>query len=243
MNFTFENLRKFLEVVSHYRTWRFCDWNGEPGILLRHDIDLYLQPVEQIAALEAEAGVAATIFVMTTSDFYNVSSKQSRHLLRSLNDNGFEIGLHFDPTVYGAATTAELSGRAKDEARIIEDAIGTPVSSLSLHNPSIMNGIIQIDGFVNTYDPRYFIQDTYVSDSRHTFRRDPFDIIRQAESKVVQVLLHPFQYSENGGSYRDLFQAYAEHVIHTVDDDFAKNSAYVDELPEGLAPRLRWDTN
>ena len=43
-------------------------------MILRHDVDLSLDAALRMAELEAEAGAAATYFLMTRSEFYNLDS-------------------------------------------------------------------------------------------------------------------------------------------------------------------------
>ncbi|MGZ4395766.1 MAG: hypothetical protein ACXVZ2_10440, partial [Gaiellaceae bacterium] len=71
-----EHYRELLEAIraGGYR-FAFFDRPPEPGtVILRHDVDLSLDAALTMAELEAEAGAAATYFLMTRSEFYNLDS-------------------------------------------------------------------------------------------------------------------------------------------------------------------------
>ena len=79
--------------LDHYRElldaakaggYRFAFFEGEPregDVILRHDVDLSLDAALRMAELEAEAGAAATYFLMTSSVFYNLSSEEGERAL------------------------------------------------------------------------------------------------------------------------------------------------------------------
>lgn len=54
----------------------------------------------RLAKVERESDICSTCYILTTCPTYNVPDPANRNLLRELNDWGFEIGLHFDPTLY-----------------------------------------------------------------------------------------------------------------------------------------------
>ena len=176
------------------------------GVILRHDVDYSLKMALELAEAEHEVGVAATYFVLVSSDQYNVASKASRHLLRRLVGLGFEVGLHFDSSVYGSHVgTRETQHAALTEARILEDAVGHEVRSVSLHNPSVnAQGLFQIEGLLNAYDPQFFGPGRYLSDSRMTFRGDPTEFIESSQSSLCQLLLHPLHFTDAPRSYAEL---------------------------------------
>ena len=63
-------------------------------MILRHDVDLSLDAALRMAELEAEAGAAATYFLMTGSVFYNLGSPEGERALGRLRELGHRVGLH-----------------------------------------------------------------------------------------------------------------------------------------------------
>ena len=58
-------------------------------------------------------------------------------MLLEMANSGFEIGLHFDPTVYDNIPSNEFKIKVDMEANILEFITNQKVKSISLHNPSI----------------------------------------------------------------------------------------------------------
>jgi hypothetical protein len=105
-------------------------------------------------------------------------------------DSGFEIGLHFDPTIYN---NIELG--FKKEVEIFEKVFDTEIKSVSLHNPSIHGSYPLFDGYINAYSPELFEESRYLSDSLRNFRgKDPFEFIKNIKDKPMQIVLHPIYY-------------------------------------------------
>src|SRR5579859_3672042 len=101
--FTYPGLQAFLAYWSReVAIFPLRDWHGQSGIILRHAVDLDILPARRLAELEAEVGVRSTFFFLVSGHTYNPASIQNRPHLRALVNLGFEIGLHFDPTLYGS---------------------------------------------------------------------------------------------------------------------------------------------
>ena len=145
------------------------------GVLLRHDVDFDLVPALALARKESAMGIRGTYFFLTTANSYNVLSSNNRDIIVEINSLGFEVGLHFDASVYKGATVDSLREFARKEAEVLEGIIGAPVESLSLHNPSVMGKYPTIQGFSNAYDSSVFSPDRYLSDSRMVFHTYPVD--------------------------------------------------------------------
>ena len=166
---------------------------------------------------------------------YNPASGVNRRKLVEMAAMGFEIGLHFDPTVYGDADREALHRHAGREAEILSAITGCKVKSLSLHNPAIDGRFPTFDGFVNAYSEEIYCDQNYLSDSRMDFRgKNPFEFVRRAAAHPVQVLLHPIHYSQNGDRYPDLFYRMLKHHIGEVDREARLNATYAGQMPGSL---------
>ncbi len=213
------------------------DSSGQRGIILRHDVDLDVAPALALSEVEASAGVRSSYFFLVTADTYNVQAAANRRSLRSMHAAGFEIGLHFDPSIYETSVPEELDVHARREASVLENIIDAPVTSVSLHNPSIRNEFPLLPSFKNAYDTSIFRPEIYLSDSRLVFRKDPDAFVSSVEG-VAQLLLHPEHYSSDGGTYPAIFRRFAERILERTDSMFRVNSTFVAQCPAPLATML-----
>ncbi|KAF0225583.1 MAG: hypothetical protein FD176_269 [Rhodospirillaceae bacterium] len=213
-------------------------WTAQPGVILRHDVDLDVQAAYAFSRLVAECGIRSTFFFLVTAETYNVNAAPARRMLRAMADDGFEVALHFDPQVYPEADAALLARHARTEGDILADIIGGPVTSISLHNPSVHGSFMLLDGWNNAYDPAIFGPDRYLSDSRMRFRSDPLAFVAQGAERIVQLLLHPLHYSQSGGPYPLPMLNYLERQTRMVDTMFRVNSEYQDRVGDRLLGAL-----
>lgn len=220
--------------------YTFSDHGDRNGILLRHDVDLDLELALRLAEIEQGLGIKTTYFIMACCEAYSPLSKSSRAALRSMVDMGHEIGLHFDPTFQ--KDDKERQHAVSLEAQIISEACGREVRSLSLHCPSLHGLFPLFDGFINAYDPKFFSEKTYISDSMRNFRgKDPFEWVNKGETQIVQFLIHPMHYSKSGYGYRTMLRNKVMHDAEKLDAYFRLNSAYVDEVGAvALSQELQW---
>lgn len=221
----------------------FRDWDGKPGIILRHDVDLDVLPAWQLAQVELDVGVRSTFFFLVTSETYNVASSSNRRMLRDLSASGFEIGLHFDCAMYPDADHELLESRARDEARWLADIAGTEVKTVSIHNPDHYGRTPLFDSFLNAYDSRIFSKEIYSSDSRMIFRTPPESLLEIGKTRTAQLNLHPEHYSATGGDYPEAMVSFVDRVIGTVHQVFAPNSSYVKAVGSDLHAHVRKHLN
>jgi len=208
--FITENLMLFFnKIKSLAKTVTFFQWNETKNknvFLIRHDIDLDLIPALKIKKIEKECGVTSTFFIMVSNQSYNVMSEKSKKIINEISNLGFEIGLHFDPTIYGRRTKEELQDKVRFEASVLENITNKKIKSISLHKPSIHNNFYMFDDFVNTYDERIFSDEVYLSDSSMNFRgKNPFEFIENVKKQTIQVLLHPLHFNEKNIYYSTTF--------------------------------------
>jgi len=178
----------------------------------------------KVAELEEECGVRSTFFVLLTCPVYNILDSENSRLLLDIQGAGFEIGLHFDPSIYGDES---LYSHLYKEVRILEDVIGVAVRSISLHNLTIYGDCPIFDGYINAYSPVFFSEASYFSDSCGNFRgKDPFQMIQSSKNSYVQMLLHPIFYSTEGtGSFASLRKSLGQRLDVLV----AVNPIYIKE--------------
>ena len=228
--FTYTELERFLthaKEIAPVTSLRGASLRR--GVILRHDVDFCLYPVHNLLKIEKKMGVTSTFFIMATSPTYNPNSHANRKIIREISESGFEIGLHFDPRIYGDMSHNELGKMVAAECGILSDIINAPVTSVSLHRPS--GNYPLFEGYNNAYSDKIFSKECYLSDSEMTFHgNDPHEFIERARRIPVQVLLHPEHWSENGDDYIWLLHKYIHSLTKDIDESLRTNSTYKKQI-------------
>jgi hypothetical protein len=230
--FSYNNYKNFLiDAKRKVSIFPFSELENR-GIVLRHDVDFDLNKAYKLHKLELDVGVFSSFFILTTSEQYNVFSKQNREILREMSNNGYDIGLHFDPRVYSNQSFDSLSQKVKVEAELLGSIIEKKVTSLSMHNPSITGRTDCFNGFINTYDSKYFNSEYYCSDSCKDFRgKNIYEFIEIGTGKLIQLLFHPIHFSSSGEeSYCESFEKIFRVKINDFDQELRKNKLYSMEI-------------
>jgi hypothetical protein len=171
--------------------YRFAFFDAEPEVgdlLLRHDVDLSLDAAVRLAELEAEAGVAATYFLMTQSVFYNLASPEGLRALNRLRELGHGVGLH------AVWPGAELDERFD------------PV--VAWHNPNHDYMSEPLDSVVNVMQSPFFDPDHYRSDSNQRWPYGcPHEELARGEFAWLQLLTHPEIWVYPGSTMRETMNA------------------------------------
>lgn len=88
MKFTYESYPDLIKKIrkSGYQFTGYQEWQkAEKSVILRHDVDMCLEKAVRMSELEKELiGGGGVYFVLLTSDFYNVHSKQSKWYIREI---------------------------------------------------------------------------------------------------------------------------------------------------------------
>ena len=227
MIFSYLQYEAFLShLKSCARVVPFKQWDGTLSAILRHDVDFDITPAYYLAMIEHRYGISSTYFIRVACETYNPASAKNKKMLQEMCAYGFEIGLHFDPTLYGDSRGKDLQWHVENEAGFLTSIINETVSSVSLHNPSIHNEYPLFEGYTNAYAPEIFSDEYYLSDSCMNFRgKDPFRFAEKAITHPIQILLHPMHFSEHGRGYPEAVMKYMKSMAKTIDEGFRVNPA------------------
>ncbi len=213
-------------------TLRVMDYsNHSKGVILRHDVDFSLDLAFEFSRVEKRNSVFSTYYILLTSDLYNPLSRASQEIINTMLAEGFEIGLHFDPTAYGDISEEDLEIKFHDEIRILESTFDFKVKSYSLHNPSIHGKYPNFEGIINAYNPEIFSDDRYISDSMFSFRdKDPMDYIEKSKNQLIQFLTHPIHYFiKEEISYSNGINLIMNNYYKKIDSILQVNKVYLNE--------------
>ena len=193
MSCTFD-LEHYRELLGAARDggYRFAVFDRSPEagtILLRHDVDLSLDAALALAELEAGAGAAATYFLMTRCEFYNLASPSGEAAIQRLREFGHRVGLH---------AVWPLVDR---------DDRFDPV--LAWHNPDPEYMRAPVDGLVNVMTEPW--ADVYRSDSNQHWRQGcPHGELAAGAFERLQLLTHPEIWVYPGETMRETMLAMLE---------------------------------
>jgi hypothetical protein len=189
--------------LAHYRElldaaasggYRLAFFDHEPGpgdLFLRHDVDMSLDAALELAELEANRGVAATYFLMTRSDFYNLDSRAGDRTVARLRELGHRVGLH------GVYSDARHDDRFD------------PVLAWHTPDPEWMSE--PVDGVVNVMQAPWFHPDRYRSDSNQHWRGGcPHEDLAAGEFLWLQLLVHPEIWVYDGVTMRETMLSFLD---------------------------------
>ena len=190
------DLAHYAELLDAAATggYRFAFFDREPApgdLFLRHDVDMSLDAMLAMAELEAGRGAAATYFLMTRSDFYNLDGRDGVRALARLRELGHRVGLH------AVHPDAALDDRFD------------PVLAWHTPEPDYMNE--PVVGAVNAYQPPWFDPACYRSDSNQHWRNGcPHEQLAAGAFEWLQLLIHPEIWVFDGATMRETMLAYLE---------------------------------
>lgn len=117
-----------------FETFLRQDGGEGPYVLLRHDVDVRLQPALEMLEIEVESGVRSTWFMRTRAQGYSLDEPEFRRLRSQVLAAGSEIALHEEASQV-ATGPDEFVARITQDRRRLEDALGSAVLGVSTHMP------------------------------------------------------------------------------------------------------------
>lgn len=202
-DFTYSHYRAILENALH-AGYRFSGFhtlhrNIEPQerlIYLRHDVDSSLSKSVPLARIEAELGVQSTYFVMVNSPIYTLFEEESLALMQEIKALGHWVGLHVDSAIMPHIELHSIDELARNLLVALAPFIDL-TRVVSFHRPSSEILGKHFESFISTYEPRFFSQIKYLSDSRGKWREDcPCEVLKEGRYPKLQLLMHPIWWSE-----------------------------------------------
>ncbi len=165
-------------------------------IFMRHDVDGSPGAALDMATLEADLGIRANYFFMQDCPLYRIGSPINGIVVGMIATLGHGVGRH-------------LSGLRRSSADVARKPFN--MIEYSIHSPQPDHiGVQTIP--INTYDPRFFKDILYISDSRGVWKNGcACEHIKTG--KQMQILIHP----ELWGNTKQ----YLANSIKTLHDDAA----------------------
>lgn len=192
--------------------------------ILRHDVDYSVLKALEMAAFEHGMGIRSTYFLLLTSPYYNLLADDNLSAARGIAAMGHEIGFHYDTDGFAGLDPDAQCQKVIELARFLSTTVGTPVTSIAQHNPSVTPVRIRVPGYVDAYSDRFFREIAYLSDSRRLFGAPDLQAFFQQHAKS-QLLIHPLWWHDEEKSRWGSFAAIRDAVLADVTARLAKMNA------------------
>ena len=172
-----------------------------------------------MAKIENKYNINSIFFILLSSDFYNIFSKNTLNKINKIKSLGHNIGLHFDETKYKYNNIQEFKEFVYREIDLMNKILGFRIKFVSMHRPSnfVLKNNIQFDNVINSYSNIFFNKFKYLSDSRMKWKEDVLKIVKNNKFRKLQILIHPIWYSKNK---KDKKQIFTEFILES------KNNIY-----------------
>lgn len=235
MQFTYKSYESMLNLLKdcNYCITDYNEYkNYEKCVILRHDVDNSLYDAVKLAKIEYKNNIRSTYFILLSTDFYNIFSKNSRAWINELISMGHHIGLHFDETKYDLNNEDLLKKYVQKERNIMSQELGIDINVVSMHRPSkwILEKNIVFENIINTYSKEFFEDFKYVSDSRMHWREDVTEIIKSSNYKRLHILMHAFWYNENNELPKSILKSFLNSKNKEMYYALKSNIRNLDEL-------------
>ncbi|MFC4986539.1 hypothetical protein [Saliphagus infecundisoli] len=187
-------LREYEELLESLLAegYSFTDFSplADGEITLRHDVDLSPETALEMARIESRLDIESTYCVLLTTPVYNLLAVAEHEALREIEALGHDVALHFNTHHYWdeRPPSAEFERRVRAEREVLDRLIEES-GVVSFHRPPEWVLGEPFAGFENAYDPRYFTEVGYCSDSSQKWRREP--PFPDGRPDRFQLLVHP----------------------------------------------------
>tara|TARA_B100000029_G_scaffold468129_1_gene504868 strand:+ start:1579 stop:2283 length:705 start_codon:yes stop_codon:yes gene_type:complete len=213
MQFSKKNYIKLINTFKNqgYSFKDYSNFHLTKNIILRHDVDFYLEAAEELAKIEYKENVKSNFFFMISNNFYNITSKYSQGIIKNIKKLGHNISLHYDHKNH-----YNINKGLKLEKNLFEDIFNLKIKIISIHRPG--NFITKSRRFKSTrhtYEKPYFKKIGYYSDSRGSFRYgNPTESKEFKDKKTIQLLIHPIWWVARGNTPSEKIKYWVQNKLH-----------------------------
>lgn len=196
------NKNKLISKISKVKTYSVLDalkTKITKGLINRHDVDWSLDDAYNLSQLEQDNGINSTYYIRLNSDLYNPKSRKNRIILKKMK-NFFEIGLHFDSTIYDKK---HLKKGFFQEMNLLSDIIEDKIYTFSDHMPRTYGYTKSFSkNVISAYNKKIFVKRNYLSDSRYNYKKNFSHSVEMSKQKLIYLLTHPEYYINSKRSYK-----------------------------------------
>ena len=247
-DFSYNSYREILNNFKNkkYKFQKFSDYKNikknNSNIFLRHDIDLTLDKVIQIARIEAELKVHSTFFFMTNSPFYNIYSSKGHELIEELIKLDHHIGLHFHSESYkNLFLEQDINIAVKKEIKNMENIFDLKIDAVSFHRPNkflLKGSSLLTSPIPHTYMKEFTKEMDYCSDSSGEWKfGSPIERKSFKNNQDMHLLIHPVWWNE---SITNPFLVLQKFILENKKNIEKKFLVIINKLVNILSEKTKW---
>ena len=187
-----DNYKKFINTFleNDYKDVFFNELTSDKNqLIIRHDVDLDCELAYEMSNIEKDMGIKSSYFFLLTNESYNLLSDRNKKIVSKIKNNGHNISLHFDCSLYD-----DFRKGLKEEISIFESVFDVKLDIVSIHKPTdiFMEERNDIDFIGNTYEDKYFQNTSYHADSGGEFRYgNPLESDSFKRNDNIHLVVHP----------------------------------------------------
>ena len=247
--FSFGDYKQIIEFIKE--TGLACDYkaaiNRDRFVIMRHDVEYSVERAYAMSKVEESMDFTSNYFFQWTNNSYNLLSRKNMDMIKDMHERGQNIGLHF--ALNGMTDMQLIRKQIVKEMDILSDMFGFKVDTFSVHRPSkdVLRENIKLPGIYNAYQDEFFtfaeevtdktpVNVKYMSDANHIWRYGYPDRDNIFNHDKVQILVHPFGWTENGydnfDNYKTLVHEKEIELIDSIDrecKDFKEYRKFFDD--------------
>lgn len=245
--FSYDDYRQIIRLIQETGNGMGYEeaLDADRFVIMRHDVEYSVERAYALAKVEREMGFTSTWFFQWTNNSYNILSRRNQERIRKIREMGHHVGLHF--ALNGLTDMEEVRRQIEKEIRILSEMFGFPITQFSIHRPSkeVLRENIKLPGVLNAYQDDFFtfaeevgegtaLKVKYMSDANHIWRYGYPDRENVFGHDKMQILTHPFAWTEKGYDNRDNYatlvqEKYAE-MIDSIDRECKDFYVYREEF-------------
>lgn len=165
---------------------------GSPVLYLRHDIDMHLYKVDEMATIENSIGAKATYYILPTAH-YNILNPENINIIKKIFKLGHEIGLHYDLETF-PNDKYSWNKYLDWQISMVEEIIGIKINTICMHQPfkGEPDPFLKSDKYVHPHNPKITKNMMYISDSCRAWRdKNLLKLLGPNPPIFVQLNTHP----------------------------------------------------
>jgi len=203
--------------------------------ILRHDVEFSVKKAYDLAKIEHDKlNIQTSYFFQIRNSTYNPFDFHNAKLIQAIHAMGHQIGLHVNTT--GLTSFDYIKAFIQCDIELLTNGVNCPVNRFSFHRPThdLLRLNLQMNGLINAYDHQFFHLDEfdnqdkkrlihYFSDSEHRWKYGNPLLVLNETSKKVQLLIHPYSWSEEGldntQNFKSLIQFKIQEMLESMQNE------------------------